>query len=36
VAEFADDDLDTLVSSGRLVVADYRQTLAALERPAER
>ena len=32
VAAFADDDLDALVSSGRLVVADYRQALADLER----
>ncbi len=31
VAAFADDDLDALVSSGRLVVADYRQSLADLE-----
>ena len=32
VAAFADDDLDALVSSGRLVVADYRQVLADLAR----
>jgi arachidonate 15-lipoxygenase len=31
LAAFADDDLDALVSSGRLVVADYRQSLADLE-----
>jgi arachidonate 15-lipoxygenase len=31
VAAFVDDDLDALVSSGRLVVADYRQALAHLE-----
>jgi arachidonate 15-lipoxygenase len=32
IAEFADDDLAALVSSGRLVVADYREALAGLER----
>ena len=31
VGPFATDDLDSLVSSGRLVVADYRQALADLE-----
>ena len=31
MAAFVDDDLDALVSSGRLVVADYRQSLADLE-----
>jgi arachidonate 15-lipoxygenase len=31
VAAFADEDLDALMSSGRLVVADYRQSLLDLE-----
>ena len=31
VSAFVDDDLDALVTSGRLVVADYRETLADLE-----
>jgi arachidonate 15-lipoxygenase len=31
VAEFANDSLETLISSGRLIVADYRQVLAGLE-----
>jgi arachidonate 15-lipoxygenase len=31
VAAFANDDLDNLLASGRLVVADYRQPLADLE-----
>jgi arachidonate 15-lipoxygenase len=31
VPVFADDDLDALVASGRLVVADYRQVLADIE-----
>ncbi len=31
VAGFANDDLEALVASGRLIVADYRQTLAGLE-----
>ncbi len=31
VTGFADDDLDSLVTSGRLVVLDHRQTLADIE-----
>jgi arachidonate 15-lipoxygenase len=31
VAGFAEDDLDALVSSGRLVAADYREALADIE-----
>jgi arachidonate 15-lipoxygenase len=31
VAQFANDDLDAMIASGRLVVADYRQALAGLE-----